>query len=74
MSYTIIEQQTNENGQTAVLHYDRNNILEAESVYHTTLASAAISQVSIHSVSLLNEQGRCLKYEFFIHGDINETE
>ena len=67
MSYTVIEQQTSAAGQTAILTQTRGSIQEAESVYHTVLAAAAISSVPVHAASLLNEQGTCLKREFYIH-------
>ena len=73
MNYTVIEQQTNTEGQTAVLTQTRDNELAAESVYHTVLAAAAISSVPVHAASLLNEQGVCIKRECFIH-DIEAEE
>ncbi len=66
MTYTIIEQQTS-GGQTAVLTQSKTNYNEAEQAYHFCLASAAVSQVPIHSVSMLNERGQLVKYESYLH-------
>ena len=65
--YIIQEIQT-ENGQTAlvtpIMKTDKN---EAESVFHTALASAAISSVDIHTVVMYDEHGNVLKREFYEH-------
>jgi len=74
MNYTVIEQQTSTAGQTSVLTQSRSTEQEAESVYHTVLAAAAISSVPVHAASLLNEQGVCLKRECYFHGEESEEE
>ena len=66
MNYIVIEQQTT-NGTTAVLTTVKSNINEAEQQYHTVLAAAAVSQVPLHSASMLNERGQLIKYELFDH-------
>ena len=65
--YTIIETQTNGNTMAVVtpaVEADRDN---AESIYHTRLASAAISSVEVHSVVLLNAEGQRVKGECYKH-------
>ena len=63
----LLEIQT-ENGSTALLpaltYTDRN---EAESAYHSKLASAAISSVDVHTVILLDEHGNTVRREFYEH-------
>lgn len=66
MNYLVIEQQTT-NGTTAVITTVKSNINEAEQQYHTVLAAAAVSQVPLHSASMLNERGQLIKYELFDH-------
>lgn len=65
----LLEIQTN-NGTTAMLpaltYTDRN---EAESAYHSKLASAAISSVDVHTVILLDEHGNTVRREFYEHLD-----
>ena len=65
--YTVIELQTNEEGQTSNIvqaYSDRN---EAASRYHQILAAAAISDVKKHAAAMLNEDGFCEKSEFYEH-------
>ena len=65
--YTVIELQTNEQGQTAHLvqaYEDRN---EAASRFHQIMASAAISNVRKHACAMLNEDGFCEKSESYEH-------
>lgn len=65
--YIIQEIQTN-NGQSALVpattKTDKN---EAESVFHTILASAAISSVDVHTVIMYDEHGNVLRREFYEH-------
>lgn len=46
-------------------HADRN---EAESKYHTVLASAAVSAVPLHSAVLMDDSGYTLKNDTYVHG------
>ena len=65
----LLEIQT-ENGSTALLpaatYTDKN---EAESAYHSKLASAAISSVDVHTVLMIDEHGNTLRREFYEHSD-----
>ena len=65
--YTVIELQTNEQGQTAniVQSYEDRN--QAASHYHQILSFAAISNVRKHACALLNEDGFCEKSEYYEH-------
>lgn len=65
--YILQEIQTT-GSQTALVpaqtFADRN---QAESAFHTALASAAISSVEIHAVALLDEHGNTVRREFYEH-------
>lgn len=65
----IIIQEIQTNGtQTAltpaVTFEDRN---QAESRFHSILASAAISEVQVHTVIMYDEHGNVIKREFYEH-------
>ena len=63
----LLEIQT-ENGSTALLPaltYTDSN--EAESAFHSKLASAAISSVDVHTVVMLDEHGNTVRREFYEH-------
>ena len=63
----LLEIQT-ENGSTAMLpaltYTDRN---EAESAFHSKLASAAISSVDVHTVIMLDEHGNTVLSKYYEH-------
>ena len=65
--YSIIELQTND-GQTAHIYQTAPTLNEAMSKYHTTLASAAISQLDYHACVVLNECGVQMARESYEHG------
>lgn len=65
----IIIQEIQTNGQQtaltpAVTFEDRN---QAESRFHSILASAAISEVQVHTVIMYDEHGNVIKREFYEH-------
>ena len=64
--YIIIEIQTNEES-CSVLHEVQQERNQAESVYHDKLHYAAVSNVRIHSVTMLNDAGERLKGEVYYH-------
>lgn len=67
MTYIVIEMQTN-GGVTAIVppvsFTDRN---EAESRFHSMLASAAISSVEEHAVVMITNDGRVVRNEVYRH-------
>lgn len=75
MQYIIVEIQTMKNGETETtavvppVVYDNYN--QAEAKFHTVLAAAAVSEVSIHSCVLMNNVGDILRTERYDH--INAT-
>lgn len=65
----IIIQEIQTNGQQtaltpAVTFEDRN---QAESRFHSILASAAISEVQVHTVIMYDEHGNVIKREYYEH-------
>lgn len=66
MVFYVIEFQTNE-GLGSVIPNAYTDRAAAESAYHTTLASAAQSQVDKHGVMLCNEDMFVIKQEIYDH-------
>ena len=69
--YIVLEVQTMNDGTIGTIidsFADRN---EAENKYHTILAYAAISNLPIHTVFLLKNDGYTVKSEGYTH-DIEE--
>ncbi len=66
MNYLVLELQTI-GDVTTHLAWSYNNINEAESKYHAVLSSAAISTISVHAASLLNQEGQVIKSWFYEH-------
>ena len=65
--YIIQEIQTNGSNTAllpAIVRQDRN---EAESAFHSILASAAISSVIVHTVVMFDEHGNTVRREFYEH-------
>ena len=55
----------------AVTHADRNN---AESAFHMICASAALSQVEVHTVLMYDEHGNTIRREYYEHPKEAEDE
>ena len=74
MIYIIIEIQKSNDGTVAVVPpatYD--NVAQAEQAYHTALAYAAVSNVDVHSVVMLKDNGDLVKKETYYHGAVPEA-
>ena len=65
MKYLVLEIQSGDTVSTIIDDYD--NLNNAESKYHQVLTSAAVSDVPKHSAMIINEEGRVLKVECYIH-------
>lgn len=67
MTYIVMELQTN-NGVTSIVtpssYTDRN---QAESQFHSILATAAVSSVEEHAVVMLTNDGRIVRNECYKH-------
>lgn len=68
MTYLVIEIQKNADGGVGNFVWAYTSLNEAESKFHTVLASAAVSTVPVHSCALLNENGYCVKSQSYTHG------
>ena len=70
--YIIQEIQT-ENGQTALTPaITEANKEAAESVWHQKMSYAAISEIDIHAVVMLDEHGNVIKQGYYEHTSTNE--
>lgn len=67
MDYIVIEIQTQTTGQVATLVNAFSDKNTAEQKYHQILSAAAVSNVAIHSASMLTSDGRQVKYESYTH-------
>ncbi len=67
MTYLVIEIQKNADGAVGNFVWAYTSINEAESKFHSVLASAAISTIPVHSCALLNESGLCIKSQSYTH-------
>ena len=69
MVYIIIEIQKMNNGScTVVPPTTFTDQRLAEQAYHTALSHAAVSQVDVHSVVMLDDTGARIKGETYYHG------
>ena len=70
MKYIIIEIQKFADGTIAVppIH-TADTFFDASSTFHSICATAAVSEVPVHSVALLNETGQTFDLESFNHVD-----
>lgn len=73
MNYIIIETQTTGGVTAVVTPVVKDNFYEAEQEYHTKLSFAAVSNVPIHSVSMITERGNLVKYECYVHEEPEEA-
>lgn len=65
--YIIVELQANADGTVGNIVQTKETLASAESVYHSILASAAISAVPKHSAVLLSDEGFPLRHECYRH-------
>lgn len=69
MVYIIIEIQKSNDGTCAVVPPTTfTDQRLAEQAYHTALSYAAVSQVDVHSVVMLDDTGARIKGETYYHG------
>lgn len=67
--FIVMEIQTLDNGQIGTLVNTYEDGLQAESKYHTILASAAISALPKHSAIILDEEGQSYASQCYKHGE-----
>ena len=75
MAYVVIETQTtNEGVMNALPPVVKTTRDEAEQEYHSKLSYAAVLSVDIHSVSMLNAEGKLMKSECYKHNQSEEID
>lgn len=74
--YIVLEVQKNLDGTGAIVAPipTFNDKLEAESCFHSKLASAAISEVPIHTIILLDDDANTIRRETYLHKVETEPE
>ena len=65
--YILQEIQTTNANTALVPAQTFDNKQSAESAYHQALAAAAVSNVTVHAVVLLDEHGNTVRREFYEH-------
>lgn len=65
--FIVIELQKNADGNVANIVTQHATQAEAESAYHSILASAAISNVPVHSAVIVTEEGFTLMHQCYKH-------
>lgn len=68
--YIVIELQGDGEGHVANIVTAHETLAEAQSKYFTILASAAVSNVPVHSATILNETGMSLANQSFGHATV----
>ena len=68
--YIVMELQTNKDGTLGSLITTYDNEREAESKYHTILASAAISGLPKHTALIMTEDGMVQMARCFVNEDV----
>lgn len=66
LNYIIIELQTYENGTVGSIVTQKESYEEAQSVFHSILASAAVSNLPCHSATILNNRGGVIETKYFM--------
>jgi len=70
MIYYILEIQ-NDKGTYAHLVRTSESRLQAESVYHQVLASAAVSTLTSHAAILMTSEGDMIAHQNYTHGELD---
>lgn len=65
--YIVIELQKNDQGVVSNIVTPFDTLAEAESKYHSILASAAISKIPVHSAIIVSEEAFPVKYQCYKH-------
>ena len=65
-SYVVIELQKN-NGQIANIVTAYDELLDAQYKFHTVARAACLSNVDVHSVSILTDEGYSIQTATFKH-------
>lgn len=72
--YIVIELQKTADGKLTHLETIHATKEEAESKYHTILSFAAVSELPVHSATILNENGCPVMYKSYTHKVVEPEE
>ncbi len=67
--YIVIEIQTNTEGVVSTLVYQYDSLNNAESKFHTILASASLSGLPVHSAVIMTNRGVTVRAEAYTNGE-----
>ena len=67
MKYIVVELQKNAEGVVSNIVTDHDTLEKAESKYFSVLASAAVSNIPVHSAIIVSEEGFPVRNEFYKH-------
>ena len=67
MKYFVLEMQIGDTASTLINSFD--SFPQAESSYHTVVASAVLSTVPKHTVVLIDEDGQQYERRSYMHGE-----
>lgn len=67
MKYIVIELQKTNEGVVTHLVTEHETKEKAESKYHTILSYAAVSEMPVHSATILSEEGFCIASKCYKH-------
>lgn len=75
MKYIVIELQTYDSGGVGLINSTYDDITQAESKYHTILATAAVSPRPVHAAMLVTNEGQVLYHQaYYYHAPEPEPE
>ena len=67
MKYIVIELQTYDSGTVGIINSSYDDISQAESKYHTVLATAAVSPRPVHAAMLVTNEGDVLYHRAYFY-------
>ena len=65
--YIVIELQKNAEGHVSNIVTEHNTQEEAESKFYSIMAFAAVSEIPVHSATILREDGHPVMYKSYTH-------
>jgi hypothetical protein len=65
--YIVIELQKNAEGNVSNIVTEHATLAAAESKYHSILASAAVSEIPVHSAIIVSEEAFPVMHKFYKH-------
>ena len=65
--YIVVELQKNAEGVVSNIVTSHETLAEAESKYYSVLATAAVSEIPVHSAIIVSEEGFPVRHECYKH-------